>query len=338
MGKPRFRRVVPATYVQLLYEYLSAQGHDPQGVLGHAWPTPDPHGLGGVDVELWSGMLEAARSHLQDPLIAIHMAQTVQTRHLGVLGAVLLACDNLGQAMERFEHYQRLIFDVVQMSSQTVPGGVALRWDVHDYTPGPLVNEAGFAVMTQVARMLAQGPASPRTVSFMHARPADIRPYEDHFGCTVLFDQPEGTVTFDGALLALPLKTRDPGLIALLAKHADEQLGKLPQEDGFVEAVRREIARLITSGEPHIDHVAAKLHCPTRSLQRKLSAAGTHYRQELNLVRHELARSYLRDPRLKVVDVALLVGYSEHSAFTRAYKEWTGKSPQDERDAHFKQG
>lgn len=59
---------------------------------------------------------------------------------------------------------------------------------------------------------------------------------------------------------------------------------------------------------------------------------GTSFRKELNLVRYELAKSYLIDPRLQIIDIALLLGYSEHSAFTRAYKEWSGKTPQQERE------
>lgn len=319
--------------MHLLYEYLSGLGHEPERVLGHPWPSGDRHGAGGIAIARWRDMLEAARSRLKDPLIALHLAQTVRTRHLGVLGAVLLACESLGAALQRYEHYQRLIFDVVPMSTHPVADGVELRWDLQQYDPGWLVNEVGLAVVAQFIGVLAQGPAFPRSVSFPHAPPSDLRPYEKHFGCAVLFDQEGAAITLEDDLLALPMKTRDPGLITLLEKHADEQLSKLPQEDDFVELVRREIGRLIASGASDVCVVAESLHCSTRTLQRRLNTAGTNYRQELNIVRHELARSYLQDPGLKVVDVASLVGYSEHSAFTRAYKEWTGKAPQDERDS-----
>ena len=82
-----------------------------------------------------------------------------------------------------------------------------------------------------------------------------------------------------------------------------------------------------------IETISATLHCSSRTLQRRLIQAGTSFRAELNLVRHELAVLYLRDSRLHIADIALLLGYSEHSAFTRAYREWTGRTPQEEREA-----
>ena len=67
-------------------------------------------------------------------------------------------------------------------------------------------------------------------------------------------------------------------------------------------------------------------------MQRRLKGAGTSFRKELNLVRNELALSYLRDPALQITDVAMLLGYSEHSAFTRAFRRQNGTTPQRLRD------
>ncbi|MCA6062313.1 helix-turn-helix transcriptional regulator [Thalassolituus marinus] len=85
----------------------------------------------------------------------------------------------------------------------------------------------------------------------------------------------------------------------------------------------------LRDGEPSIDQIARVLNCSARTLQRRLQVAGTSYREELNLVRYKLARSYLEDPSLQIIDVAMLLGYSEHSVFTRAFREWSGKTPQD---------
>lgn len=67
-------------------------------------------------------------------------------------------------------------------------------------------------------------------------------------------------------------------------------------------------------------------------MQRRLTEAGTNFRKELNTVRYELAKSYLKDLRLQIVEIALLLGYAEYSPFTRAYKEWSGKTPQQARE------
>lgn len=130
----------------------------------------------------------------------------------------------------------------------------------------------------------------------------------------------------------MPLKSPDPALIALLEQHADRLLAQLPQQQEIVEQVRKLIARALHDGEPDIERISTQLYCSSRTLQRRLREADTNFRRELNLVRYELAASYLQDPRLQIMEIAMLLGYSEHSAFTRAFKEWSGHTPQQVRD------
>ncbi|MNB90146.1 HTH-type transcriptional regulator VirS [compost metagenome] len=332
MGQPLHRRVVPETYAQLLYEYLEARGHSPEAVLGKPWPEPNPYGLGGVDVDHWERMLECTEQYLADPLLSLHLGRTITARHLGILGLVVLACDNLATALQRLERYQRLIFDVVPMSRRVGPGWIELVWDISQYHTGRLVDETGFAVFMQFCRSLVRGPANLLAVEFTHATPADVRAYEEFFGCPVQFERPEPVIRISLDLLSSPLKSPDAALVLILEQHAEHLLSQLPQQEDVVEQVRRAISQLLLEGEPDIEKVSVKLRCSTRTLQRRLKSAGTGFRDELSLVRHELAASYLQDPRLQVVDVALLLGYSEHSAFTRAFKEWIGKTPQQVRD------
>lgn len=332
MGRPQFRRMLPESYVQLLYEYLEKLGHDPEQILNYRWPVPKSDGPGGVWVTTWQEMLEIAEGFLADPFIALHVGETITTRNLGVLGSILLACDHLGAALERVERYQRLIFDVIPMSVRHLKDSVEVVWDVSEYQPGRLVSEVGVAVVVQMTRILTRGSVPPpQGVMFSHAPPVDVRPYEAFFQCPVLFDQDTTAVKVGLDLLAMPLKSPDASLIAVLDKHADELLRKLPQEHDKFEEIRRQIVLLFSEGEPTLAKAAARLHLSSRTLQRTLMNAGTTFRRELNLIRRELALSYLANGKLKVVDVALLLGYSEHSAFTRAFKEWTGKTPQEEK-------
>lgn len=331
MGSPLHRRVVPDTYVQLLFEYLQARGHSPDTVLGAPWPSPDPEGVGSVDVELWDRMLHRAAIHLADPLLSLHLGQTITSQHLGILGAVLLACENLGAALQRLERYQRLIFDVVPMSLRNGDGWFEMIWDTSQYLTGRMVEETGYSVLLQFARSLVREPIKPLQVRFAHPQPDDVGPYEAFFGCPVLFDQLEPGVRCSLDVLIMPLRSPDRPLISLLERHADSLLEKLPQQEEIVEQLRKGISHALREGEPDIEKISARLSCSSRTLQRRLLAAGTSFRAELNLVRHELAVAYLRDPRLQIVEIALLLGYSEHSAFTRAFKEWTGKAPQEVR-------
>ena len=330
--QPLHRRMIPETFVQLLYEYLEARGQSPHAVLGEPWPMPQAHGLGNFPIERWVQLLERAASHLNDPLLGLHLGQTVTPRHLGVLGYVLLACPNLAAALQRLDRYQRLVYDVTPMTSRLGDGYIELVWGAEQGRPGALTDETSITVLIQFCRSLLSVPLIPLRIQFINPTPPDLQPYLDYFGCPVLFEQSETVVRASLADLALPLKTADPGLIEVMERQADRLLEQLPREEGILEQVRTAIARSLHSGEPNVERVAASLCCSPRTVQRRLLAADSSFRQELVWVRRQMAETYLRDPRLNIADIALLLGYSEHSAFSRSFKEWAGLTPQQWRE------
>lgn len=333
LNKPLYRRRIPETYVQLLFEYLEKLGHDPEKVLGEQWPKADSNHLEGVDIDHWESLLVIAKDYLNDPLIGLHVGQTITAQHLGVLGSVFLACENLGAVLERFERYQRLVYDVVPASVHIYPEYVELSWDTtDDQTVGGLSDETGRTVIVQFCRSLIRGKEKLKEIHFIHERPENVKPYEEYFGCPVLFEQPVALMRFGKEILSLPLKNSDAALVAILEKHADKLLASLPHIDEITDQVRKQIAYLLHQGEPTIEQLAERLNYSRRTLQRRLTEAGTNFRKELNTVRYELAKSYLKDLRLQIVEIALLLGYAEHSPFTRAYKEWSGKTPQQARE------
>lgn len=332
MSKAIHRKVVPLTYVRLLFEYLEGKGLDPEQILNQPWPETDPTGIAGMDVELWADLLETARDSLNCPTLALELAQCITPQHLGVLGAVLLASENLGGALTRFEQYQRLVFDVNPMEFRFHGDTFELVWDISNFQVRSMVEQVGFAVTAHFTRSIARGHVDAIEVRFQGDKPADVDSYEKFFGCPVKFGATDPGFIMSTSILALPLKGADTSMIAMLEQHADSLLDKLPRQEEIVEKVRREVAHALRDGEPDIHSVSNRLNTSSRTLQRKLSAAGTNFRKEMGIVRLELANDYLRDQRLKIVDIAILLGYGEHSAFTRAYKEWTGRSPQEVRD------
>lgn len=331
IGKPLHRKVASQTYVQLLFEYLAQQGHDPAQVLKEPWPAAEATEADGLSIARWEELLERAECFLEDPLLPLHVGQTIQTKHLGVLGAVLQACDDLGAALPRLERYLRLVVDAFPMERRLGPGWGEIVWkDNGDHT-GRRVELLGATVMVQFTRSLVRDPPNPMLVRFANAADDHVRAYEEYFGCPVIFDQQDPGIRFGLQFLSLPLKNPDPQLIALLEQHAERLLEQLPQQEECIEQVRKAISHALREGEPDVELISKRLNCSSRTLQRSLRRAGTSFRDELALVRRELATFYLRDPQLMIVDIALLLGYSEHSAFTRAYKSWTGRTPQEDR-------
>ncbi len=332
MPNTSHRHVIPETFVQLLYEYLDSKGHEPESLLGHPWPQNSHDGLGGINVELWSQFLNKSAVALNDPVLGLDLARTVSVKHLGLVGALTLASENMQAAFQRLDRYLRLVFDVVPMVIRHGEDWFEITWDESDYQTDPLVNVTGNAVMVQFCRSLVRGGvADPIHVQFRHIDSEHVKAYESFFNCPVRFGGSEVVIRYSTDFLLQPLKTHDPSLITLLEQHADRLLDKLPQQGETVAMVRKMIASVLRDGEPDINAVIGKLGMSRRTLQRRLSESGTSFREQLILVRKELAEAYLADRRLQIVDVALLLGYSEHSAFTRVYREWTGSSPREAR-------
>jgi len=332
MSKPIYRKMIPEIYVHVLYDYLEAKKIIPDEILKYPRPQPQTDALKGISIELWEQLLSRAAIALADPMLGLHLGQKITPRHLGVLGYVLLACDNLASALEKLEKYQRLIFDVIPMITREDLDWIELVWDTTLYRPDLLVDETGITVIMQFCRSSVQKKITPIFVQFMHDCPDDLMQYEQYFGCPVLFNQSETMIRISKETLELPIKTLDPSLLTIIEQHANQLLEKLPKEEPIIESVRKAIAHQLPHGEPTIELIAEKLCRSPRTLQRKLQNTNTNFRNELNRVRQELADSYLKNTDIQIADIALMLGYSEHSAFTRAYKAMTGVSPQQRRD------
>jgi AraC-like DNA-binding protein len=321
------RGVVPSTYVRLLYEYLAQRGVAADALLGEAAPDATDSGLLRYPVARWRILLQRAAEHLQDPLLGLHLGQTITPAHFGVMGYVLLACPNLGAALARTLQYQRLLYDVNPMRSSLQGSDLLLEWGVDQGRPGALVDECAITALLQLTHNASGRRIVATEVCFVNPAPSDSTPYREWFGCPVRFDQAVTSIRFPQALLALPLRQPDIVLLNVLERQADALLAALPPSDDFEQAVRRCIARLIREGEPELELVANELHVSPRTLHRRLEAGGVNFRELRENIRHRLAQHYLADPRLQLAEIAQLLGYSEQSAFTRAFRRWCGQTP-----------
>ncbi len=331
MGKTgeraRVQGMVPSTYVRLLYEYLERQNLDARKLLREPPPQPADRGTGRYPVARWRTLLERAAAALDDPLLGLKLGRSITPAHLGVIGYVLLACGSLGAALQRLEQYQRLVYDVNPMRYRAEGSSVVLEWGVEQGRPGSLADETAIAALVQMARELSGRFFAPDEVCFVNPAPASLKPYRDWFGCPVRFGQPHTLLRFPAKYLALPLRQPDAALLSLLERQADALLHELPDSDDLEQSVRRCIVRLSRDGEVDLERVAAELHTTPRTLHRRLEERGCNFRGLREDTRRRLAEDYLRDPRLRLAEIAQLLGFSEQSAFSRSFRRWTGETP-----------
>jgi AraC-like DNA-binding protein len=325
-------RRVTGAYLQPLLDTAAAHGVGP-GVLARAAGldahalTPLPETLGAAD---YIRLLDAGARLTDDPCFGLHVGERVRPGTYSVYGLVLLACRDVGQALEQTMRYEALAHDLGR-SRLALDGALArYEWVSHYPQASRHLVESVFAGIQTFGRWLAGGQLPAAQIAFAHAAGPDAAEYLRVFGTQPRFGQDANAASFDAALLALPVPNADVGLYPVLREHAERQLAQRAGGDtatGIVAQVRATIEQGLARDGVRLGAVARELGLSPRTLQRKLADAGTSFGQVLDGVRHALALTYLRQPGLALSDIAFLLGYQEQSAFNHAFKEWTGVNP-----------
>jgi len=321
---------VPSGLVRLLFEHLKKQDIDPVALFDVPAPEPLDRGLQRYPMAQWRAMLELAADRLGDPLLGVNLGRSITATHLGVIGYLLSSCKYLGNALLRMREYERLVYETCPLHVSVQGLDLVLTWEGGPgYAHGPLVHECAIACFCQFISNISSKPIYATEICFTNKTPPDIQFYIDAFGCPVLFEQPATSIKAKLWHLATKLRQPDDILLQMLEQLADLMLQELPRSSNIEQSVRKSIVRLIRDGEPQLEQVAKELHMTPRTLRRRLDEEGLHYRALLDNIRKHLAENYLLDPRLRVNEISQLLGYSEPSAFTRAFRRWTGYTPNE---------
>ena len=177
----------------------------------------------------------------------------------------------------------------------------------------------------------------PTAVGFTHPEPANLSAYRRLLCEDVRFSQSELSFSFPAEYLNLPLSTADPDLHRLLQSQANALLNVLPQADSFYVAFQDALIKGMQTGKPNAAYIAEQLHVSERTLHRRLQEQqGKTFGSVLRETRLRLAKEYLGNRQLSLTEIAILLGYSEQSAFSRAFKQWQGETPRIYRERALK--
>jgi AraC-like DNA-binding protein len=167
---------------------------------------------------------------------------------------------------------------------------------------------------------------APEEVYFEHPRPQLWQEHEAAFDAPVYFSQPTNALAFRRDILDKPMPARDLKLLATM-QTCLEALGLQGGEHGMFDRIGTAIRMRLPNGAPTLDQIASELRVSAASVQRSLAEQGLTYKDAVETMRRNLAKMYLEQRQLPLTEVALLLGYSELSAFTRAFTRWSGVSP-----------
>jgi len=282
---------------------------------------------GRVPAQLEMDLFDRLAERAGEPALGIKLA-SIPTATFDVVDYVAMHSPDLGSAYANVIRYQRLLHDGVGW--ELVAGGDQARL-IHHPTPGVRLSrhaiEASLGLFVSRGRALVGADWVPRAVALCTPPPADDGVYRALFRCPVEFAQPVTEVILDGELLRRPVRQADAALFRILERTAAERLARLKTTSDFVDEVRREIGRLLRGELPRVAEVARRLGCSQRTLHHRLRAEGCAFGQLVDEARLHVAMAFLDDPGVKMADIALLLGFSDASAFHRAFRRWTGTTP-----------
>lgn len=265
-----------------------------------------------------------------DEAFGLRAAEQMQPQTLHGLGFAWLASDTVFDGLCRLVRFSKLV---------TTAADLSLREDdelVHmDFDRGSPINQAHPALrdygVGTVARMctLALGDyLAPVNVILDRPRPARPERWESMLASRVEFDGGQTRISWYRADIMEPLVTGDPALARANDEQTQAYLDSFLARSTARDVVDK-IVEHLPDGPPSQQQIAAALHVSNRTLQRKLKDEGTSFMDLLQDTRLQLARKYLRAPNRSVVETAYLLGFSEPSTFSRAFKRWTGMAPAD---------
>jgi AraC-like DNA-binding protein len=264
---------------------------------------------------------------------ALAIASAASAGAFGLVEYVCRSSSTVGEAMLQWTRYLRLLNDTNQVALVLDQAVAYIRVVAESPHPAPLAHELCFALLISEARNLSAATWQPLSVAFRHRRQATTgttRAHMDWFGCPVTFDADYDQITLPRSVLDLPLSSADRNLLAILQVHADACLSTLVKAPPLVEQVRRALTDILRTDENnHLVAVAKKLGLSERVLQRRLKEQGQRFVDIRDAVRVELSNRYLDDHQLSIAEISFLLGFSEPSAFFRAFKRWRGATPME---------
>ena len=311
-------------------EFCRSRGIAAEGLLAAAGISPVLMSLPGsrLPAEQAFALWDEAERATGDPWIAEHVTSILPFGTYRIADYLLLTGATPRDSLQKFIRSFPLVNGAFEMHLSASRAGAHLQLDSPYAPEGPshFYVEFIFSMVLARLRFAAGVDWHPKEVCFAHAAPDHPETCRPMFHCPVRFNESENRMTLAKEVADMCLPSGDP-LLSEILDHYGQSLLKQSSEDEFLGDVRKVLADGFTRRDDvRLQITARKLALSGRSLQRELNARGTSYREELDRFRRDLAVELL--PRVPIHQIGTLLQFSEPGSFYRAFRRWTGKTPQ----------
>jgi AraC-like DNA-binding protein len=319
----------------ILWELLESYGKDPEPVFCQEGITREMvmQNNARVSQTVKDNLWLRVSQMIDDPCFGLRAGELWHPSHLNALGYAWLASATLREALDRLKRYLHIISKVAVLELQETPEGFAacLKFDpVAIYIPAR--TDQFFAILISMCRVNYGHTLNPVSVHFRREAPSCSGEFFSYFKSPVVFGAEKNCLILPADKMDTPLKGHNPEIARIHDQIIIRYLADMNKDD-IVQRAKGAIVKLLPSGKISDDKVAGELFMSVRSMQRNLQKRDTTFGQLLDQVRQELAKEYVTDKNISLTEVAFVLGFSEQSVFSKAFKRWTGRTPSDVRKA-----
>lgn len=285
----------------------------------------DPDGR--IDIQTMTKLWDCVLRTTKDECFGLRVAEYVQPTHFRALGMLLISAENMEQAFLKLGEYAALISNSAQIDITLTPDRLGFFIQpISGVTISSLAIDSFMATFYQFAiRLGAQRPCIA-SLDLMKPLPNKPSAWEAYFQAPVSFGQQTNCLWVKRSALKSESYLGNQVIASFHESLVKDYLASL-QNNSFSSQVKHYVLSQLEKNEPRIEQVAEYFQLSPRSLRRRLQLEGTHYRQQLQLARMELAQHYLRHTSLSITDIALRAGFSDSSAFSKAFFRHMHLSP-----------
>ncbi|MFL6764943.1 MAG: AraC family transcriptional regulator [Sphingomicrobium sp.] len=286
-----------------------------------------------IPVAQWVALIRAGKEATGDPALALHFGEAFDVGDLSVLGLMGRSAATKEEGFELLNRFSRLVIDVQTEGEDRFElneGGADGTWMIDmrlNPNECPEISEAGFAQMASMGRRMLPGVRHFKAVHFTHPEPAYRSEYDRIFQAPIVFDSDRNAFLMPEGWEAERIALQPHYALDIFGAHAEEVLERIDSAAPVRSRVEQLLAAMLSGGSPSAAVVADAVGLTEQTLYRRLKTEGFTFEQVLEDLRHKLATHYLRDKKLSAKDTSYRLGFSDPSAFSRAFKRWTGMSP-----------
>ena len=267
---------------------------------------------------------------VNDPCIGLKIACLWHPSYLSSLGYAWLASSTLYTALNRLARYVRIINDAISVSLKEEGDTLIITVSSNDREFSYYYqDDSSLAILLNMCRANYGNELNPVSVSFKHDEASSCRgEYFSFFRCPVEFGASSNQLILPLHAVNKHLASANPQLAQINDQVMIKYLADLDKDD-IVQRVKAAIIDQLPSGNVTDEKISEAVYKSKRSLQRKLNEQGTTFKTILTEVRQDLALKYIHDRKLTLTEISFMLGFSEMSSFSRAFKRWTGESPKE---------